>query len=233
MARLQPRWSLNVQLPNGASFTQLTNALRGNRSNSGNNTQVIELIAAYEDQILEPNAGSSVRFAAYVNATSQASATCFKHCSKAEGSSAHAHQLQDVQHPCSLTYCWRHRLAAGLSATVVQPKLCDQLSQPLFGMQAFTPQAVFLQGRQCDLTLTVNVTNETPVIPVDTSQLIESSPQPVSIDGINILGVDGEVLTLKGANWFGFETPVSFAGALQPGPQHTLCFDSCAVACQH
>ena len=120
------------------------------------------------------------------------------------------------------------------------PRLYDHLSQHFAGVQAFTPQAVFLQGRQCDLTLTVNVTNETPVIPVDTSQLIESSPQPVSIDGINILGVDGEILTLKGANWFGFEQPVSFADSLQPAlvhiqPSHTLlnfCFSACAVATQ-
>ena len=91
-------------------------------------------------------------------------------------------------------------------------------------MQAFTPQAVFLQGRQCLFTLTVNVTNETPFIPIDTSQLIESAPQPISIDGINLIGTDGEVVTLKGANWFGFEQPVSLACS--------TCLCTCQAACQ-
>ena len=72
--------------------------------------------------------------------------------------------------------------------------------------QAFTPQAAFLQGRQCYLTLTVNVTDQTPSVPVDTS-LTESSTM-ISISGTDIIGVDGTVIQLRGVNFFGFEQPV-------------------------
>ena len=75
--------------------------------------------------------------------------------------------------------------------------------------QAFTPQAVYLQGEQCQLTLTVDVTNVTPEIPLDTSAQIESSAVPISIRGTDLYGVDGNKLQLKGINWFGFELQVS------------------------
>lgn len=74
-------------------------------------------------------------------------------------------------------------------------------------VQAFTPQAAYLQGRQCDLQLTVNVTNETPGVPVDTS-LTESSTA-ISISGTTILGVDGEEVHLKGLSFFGYDQQAS------------------------
>ena len=36
---------------------------------------------------------------------------------------------------------------------------------------------------------------------------IESGIQPVAVSGTTLTGVDGKPLTLKGLNWFGFETP--------------------------
>ena len=77
--------------------------------------------------------------------------------------------------------------------------------------QAFTPQAVYLNGEQCQLTLDVEVTDVTPDIPQDTSELIESSPVAISIRGTDLYGVDGNKLQLKGINFFGFELEVSFA----------------------
>ena len=73
-------------------------------------------------------------------------------------------------------------------------------------MQAFTPREVYLNGDQCSLTLTVNVTNQTPNVPVDTS-LTESST-PISISGTTIVGVDGQEVNLVGVNYFGFEQTV-------------------------
>ena len=77
------------------------------------------------------------------------------------------------------------------------------------GVQAFTPQAAYLNGRQCTLTLSVNVTNQTPTVPVDTS-LTEASTM-VSLSGTDIIGVDGNVIQLRGINYFGFEQPVRCA----------------------
>ena len=65
-----------------------------------------------------------------------------------------------------------------------------------------------MQGRQCDLQLTVNVTDATPTLPADTSALVEAS-SPISIQGTQLLGVDGAPLTLKGINFFGYEQMVS------------------------
>ena len=90
---------------------------------------------------------------------------------------------------------------------------------------------MYLQGHQCSLSLSVNITNETPNIPLDTSQLIESAPAPISTSGINLIGVDGEVLQLKGANWFGFEQPVSTLGhaALPDSAPGSACRAASAV----
>ena len=93
----------------------------------------------------------------------------------------------------------------------VVPCFCTpcMLLTPALCAQAFTPQAVYLNGEQCQLTLTVDVTNVTPEIPLDTSAQIESSAVPISIRGTDLYGVDGNKLQLKGINWFGFELQVS------------------------
>ena len=97
--------------------------------------------------------------------------------------------------------------------------------------QAFTPQAVYLNGEQCQLTLDVEVTDVTPDIPQDTSELIESSPVPISIRGTDLYGVDGNKLQLKGINFFGFELEVSFAafGACLPLSGQHQVFELCCV----
>ena len=88
------------------------------------------------------------------------------------------------------------------------------------GSQAFTPQAAYLNGRQCTLSLSVNVTNQTPTVPVDTS-LTESSTM-ISLSGTDIIGVDGNVIQLRGINYFGFEQAVRHAAA--------RCWDTCCLA---
>lgn len=75
-------------------------------------------------------------------------------------------------------------------------------------MQAFTPTAVFLNGKQCSLSLKVNVSALVPGIPVPANlSSIEAGGAITATDG-QLFGVDGAPVVLKGANWFGFETQV-------------------------
>ena len=53
----------------------------------------------------------------------------------------------------------------------------------------------------------MNVTNDTPGVPVDTS--LTESASPISIDGTRIIGVDGEEVRLIGVNVFGNDQAVS------------------------
>lgn len=44
-----------------------------------------------------------------------------------------------------------------------------------------------------------------PAVTVQPSGTVQSGVQPVGIDGIDLVGVDGKPLTLRGINWFGLE----------------------------
>ena len=46
-----------------------------------------------------------------------------------------------------------------------------------------------------------------PAVTQEGSGSSESGIQPVAVQGTTLTGVDGKPLTLKGINWFGFETP--------------------------
>ena len=77
-------------------------------------------------------------------------------------------------------------------------------------MQDFLPRVVRVNGDKCALGLTPDVTAQ--------PEFATSSPNAnfstfavqgaVGTDGIRLVGVDGQPLTLRGANWFGFETGV-------------------------
>ena len=78
-------------------------------------------------------------------------------------------------------------------------------------MQDFSPRTVAINGRTCAIGLKPNIT--APVALPDAS----SSPSNLSaflqagyinINGNRLVGVDGNLVTLNGANWFGFETQV-------------------------
>ena len=60
-----------MELPLGATFTQLKNAQLGNTTVGSNSTELIELVAAYEDQVLLPSGASIVLLQVVVNATTQ------------------------------------------------------------------------------------------------------------------------------------------------------------------
>ena len=262
-----------MELPVGANFTQLRNVLLGGISNTFNGSEVIELVAAYEDQVLQPHLGNVVQFQVVVNATTQACALSCSMCClcQAQRPLAHAAGLppatEAIAYACLTARLGGHELGPNLHCTAepacqllvaghvhwsrpailssadvyesmqeLAPSLnctaepacqlhvhgsrpgtlcmcpsahaCAELSRA-GAVQAFTPQAVFLNNEPCDLTLNVEINDHTPAIAQDTSQLIESGESPITIQGTDLYGVDGNKLQLKGINWFGFETPVS------------------------
>ena len=60
-----------MELPLGATFSNYRNAVPGNTTITSNTTELIELIASYENQVLQPSGASVVLFQVQVNATTQ------------------------------------------------------------------------------------------------------------------------------------------------------------------
>ena len=76
--------------------------------------------------------------------------------------------------------------------------------------QDFLPRVIRVNGDKCALGLTPNVTAK-PAFATSTANANFSSfavQGAVGTNGIRLVGVDGQPLTLRGANWFGFETGV-------------------------
>lgn len=79
-------------------------------------------------------------------------------------------------------------------------------------LQDFVPRRITVNGTPCALGLTPNVT----VVPEEFSQAANDTPNlssfavagAVGTNGTQLVGVDGLPLTLRGVNWFGFETQV-------------------------
>lgn len=86
------------------------------------------------------------------------------------------------------------------------------------------PSAIFQNGRKCSLVNVAGAAFARPMAAPATG--IESAETPVRVQGSNIIGVDGNVLKLKGINWFGFDVSSCFAGYLLTDSmtlQHTAC----------
>ena len=65
------------------------------------------------------------------------------------------------------------------------------------------PSAIFQNGRKCSL---VNVAGAAFQRPMSAPGVgVERAETPVRVQGPNIIGVDGNVLAMKGINWFGFD----------------------------
>lgn len=65
------------------------------------------------------------------------------------------------------------------------------------------PSAIFQNGRKCSL---VNVAGAAFQRPMSAPGIgVERAETPVRVQGPNIIGVDGNVLAMKGINWFGFD----------------------------
>lgn len=84
----------------------------------------------------------------------------------------------------------------------------QSLSLPGCELQAFTPTSVYLNGRQCSLNLTVNVSALVPGIPIPANFSLAEAAGFISVVNGAIVGTDGRPVTLRGANWFGFDTQV-------------------------
>ena len=69
-----------------------------------------------------------------------------------------------------------------------------------------SPQSIFQNGRKCIL---VNVGGAAfPTAAGTGGGGAEAAESPIRLLGPQIIGVDGNVLQLKGVNWFGFDVSV-------------------------
>lgn len=65
------------------------------------------------------------------------------------------------------------------------------------------PTAIFQNGLKCTLVNVAGAAFARPMAAPGTG--IERAESPVRVQGPNIIGVDGNVLNMKGVNWFGFD----------------------------
>lgn len=69
-----------------------------------------------------------------------------------------------------------------------------------------------MNGGRCSLGLKTNITAPVTNLPAgnvqqsNLSQFLQTGY--ISVDGNRLVGIDGNYVTLNGANWFGFETQV-------------------------
>lgn len=81
--------------------------------------------------------------------------------------------------------------------------------------QDFLPRVVKVNGKRCAIGLKPNITAAVPLpLQGNTESRIEAQDGHVSISGNRLVGVDGNLLTLRGANWFGFETEVQITSLI-------------------
>ena len=64
------------------------------------------------------------------------------------------------------------------------------------------PSSIFVNGEKCIL---VNIGGQALGLGGNGTAGRESSEQPLSLSGPNIIGTDGNVVSFQGVNWFGFE----------------------------
>lgn len=78
-------------------------------------------------------------------------------------------------------------------------------------MQDFSPRSVFVNGGKCAIGFVPNITAPVPPLSAASPAANLSSfvaTGYVTTSGNRIIDVDGNPITLRGANWFGFETQV-------------------------
>jgi hypothetical protein len=79
-------------------------------------------------------------------------------------------------------------------------------------IQDFSPRTVAVNGLRCAIGFQANISASVPLLPeaITAAASLPTFLQTgyVSISGNRLVGVDGNLLTLNGANWFGFETGV-------------------------
>lgn len=88
----------------------------------------------------------------------------------------------------------------------------ERKQEELLPLQDFGPRTVSVNGLLCAIGLKPNITApiELPAASASSANLSSFLQAGyINIDGNRLVGVDGNLVTLNGANWFGFETQVS------------------------
>ena len=75
------------------------------------------------------------------------------------------------------------------------------------------PTAVFQNGRKCMLVNVGGAAFVNAKSPAAGGGGTERAETPVRLSGPNIIGVDGNVLAMKGLNWFGFDVSRLFSSS--------------------
>ncbi|KAK9809361.1 hypothetical protein WJX73_008925 [Symbiochloris irregularis] len=95
--------------------------------------------------------------------------------------------------------------------------------------QAFTPTSVYLNGVQCSLNLTVNVSALVPGVPIPANFSLAEAAGFISVENGVIVGTDGRPIVLHGLNWFGFDTQSTTVDGIYEGSS-TITGDFATVA---
>ena len=103
--------------------------------------------------------------------------------------------------------------------------------------QAFAPASVRVNGVPCALESKADLAAPVPPLlapaePHAAAGLRRSSAaeRPVSVNGSQLIGVDGAPFTVMGANWFGFETGQTIVDGLWGNTYNALVSDFATVA---
>ncbi|BDA41281.1 probable endoglucanase E1 [Coccomyxa sp. Obi] len=86
--------------------------------------------------------------------------------------------------------------------------------------QALAPTSVAVNGQLCSVQLNITLSNNVPPT-TDTpasDAAIEQSTVPISVVNGQFFGTNGQPTTMKGVNWFGFETSATMVAGLWQGP---------------
>ena len=83
-------------------------------------------------------------------------------------------------------------------------------------LQDVLPSKMYLDGTECQLMVDNNL--NAPIPGQGGSAQAEASTQPIKALNGQLYGIDGLPLTIKGINWFGFETSSTVMQGLWQGP---------------
>ena len=103
--------------------------------------------------------------------------------------------------------------------------------------QAFAPAVVRVNGVACELASKADFAAPVPPLPVPADPLAAAglrrswaAERPVSVNGSQLVGVDGKPFTIVGANWFGFENGQTIVDGLWGNVQNAVVADFATVA---
>ena len=83
-------------------------------------------------------------------------------------------------------------------------------------LQDVLPSKMYLNGTECQVMINDNL--NAPITGLGAVAQEEASTQPIKAVNGQLYGIDGLPLTIKGVNWFGFETSSTMMQGLWQGP---------------